>query len=893
MYEIGKTEDNPKAKGVAILIHSKMKDCIANPKIYSNRVIKVDINLERQDKITVIMVYAPTSSASEAELDQFYETVEAALTDTKARYKVLIGDFNAKIGVKTNNEPCQSLGLYGIGVRNDRGDKLIEFAEEHKLVIANTLFKKAKNRYWTWESPDGITKNMIDFALCNKREILVDCGVITQADKGSDHRMIRTKIKINKRLARVKTMNKLKPLNFDLQKLNRAKEEFQLNLKNRFDALKKETDIDTFTEILKEEAKKLASRSKDKPPAETPNDKEIRELDEKRKRLRNVENKSDRDKIEYAEIKKTVKKKRRIRARRKRKEHIEAMLENNKGPKDVMKAGQRKIISEMRDSKGETKTDQKQILGICAQFYQDLYSTQKQQENRNKETNHTDNTKVPLFMEAEIEKALKEMKKNKSPGNDQLTSDMIRLGGSEVLKQITTIFNNILLTQKIPPEWKEAKIIILFKKGDRKDIKNYRPISLLSHMYKLFTRVLQKRMERVLDYNQPREQAGFRKGFSTTDHLQTINQIMEKCNEFNIPLCLAFIDYEKAFDSVEHWAIFEALRNIGIHETYVKILIDIYTGATAKIHLENQISETIKIQRGVRQGDPISPKLFTAAIEEVFKKAELEQRGMMIDGESLTDLRFADDVVTPTIGVKNNEAQLNIINEESKKIGLAIHRGKTKFIANFSTDEKIFIEGIEIEKVESYKYLGQTISVENRTLEEVLTRIKMGWSVFYKYREIFLDKDLPMSLKRKVYNQCVIPTLSYGAQTWSLTKEIVNKISICQRAMERKMLGIKLQDKIPNKEIREKTKLNDILEVITRSKWKWAGHVARMSDNRWTIRSTEWQVREGKRSRGRPKRRWQDDICQYQGASWARTAKDRKRWRNLVEGYFQQWKDLA
>ena len=215
---------------------------------------------------------------------------------------------------------------------------------------------------------------MIDFALCNKREILVNCGVITQADKGSDHRMIRTKIKINKKLARVKTMNKLKPLNFDLQKLNRAKEEFQLNLRNRFDALEKETDMNTFAEIMKEEAKKLASRSKDKPPVETQNDKEIRELDEKRKTLRNVENKSDREKIEYAEIKKTVKKKRRIRARRKRKEHIEAMLENNKGPKDVMKTGQRKIISEMRDSEGEIKTDQKQILSICAKFYQDLFT---------------------------------------------------------------------------------------------------------------------------------------------------------------------------------------------------------------------------------------------------------------------------------------------------------------------------------------------------------------------------------------------------------------------------------------------------------------------------------------------------------------------------------------
>ena len=101
-------------------------------------------------------------------------------------------------------------------------------------------------------------------------------------------------------------------------------------------------------------------------------------------------------------------------------------------------------------------------------------------------------------------------------------------------------------------------------------------------MYKLFTRVLQKRMEQTLDANQPREQAGFRKGYSTTDHLQSINQVIEKCNEFNLPLCIAYIDYEKAFDSVEHAIIFKALRNIGINETYINIIEDIYTDATAK-----------------------------------------------------------------------------------------------------------------------------------------------------------------------------------------------------------------------------------------------------------------------------------------------------------------------
>merc|ERR1712228_745443 len=200
-------------------------------------------------------------------------------------------------------------------------------------------------------------------------------------------------------------------------------------------------------------------------------------------------------------------------------------------------------------------------------------------------------------------------------------------------------------------------------------------------------RVLQKRMEQTLDANQPREQAGFRKGYSTTDHLQSINQVIEKCNEFSLPLCIAYIDYEKAFDSVEHAIIFKALRNIGINETYINIIEDIYTDATAKVHIEKEMSGEIKILRGVRQGYPISPKLFTASIEEVFKNCEIEERGIDIDGEKLIDLRFADDVALIANSLEDLEIQLNILNEESKKVGLKIHRGKTKFMTNQETSQ--------------------------------------------------------------------------------------------------------------------------------------------------------------------------------------------------------------
>ena len=107
--------------------------------------------------------------------------------------------------------------------------------------------------------------------------------------------------------------------------------------------------------------------------------------------------------------------------------------------------------------------------------------------------------------------------------------------------------------------------------------------------------------------------------------------------------------------------------------------------------------------------------------------------------------------------------------------------------------------------------------------------------------------------------------------------------------MERKMLDLKLQDKIPCTEIRKRTKIIDIMEYTLKQKWKWAGHIARLKDNRWTRRCTEWQPRRGKRSRGRPSRRWQDDITEKEGTTWIRKATDRRQWKTLIEGYILQW----
>ncbi|GFN91464.1 endonuclease-reverse transcriptase [Plakobranchus ocellatus] len=155
------------------------------------------------------------------------------------------------------------------------------------------------------------------------------------------------------------------------------------------------------------------------------------------------------------------------------------------------------------------------------------------------------------------------------------------------------------------------------------------------------------------------------KNVSTTDHLQALNQLIEKCNDYNLPICLGFTDCEKAFDSVKHAAIVKALRKVNI-QNLVTMIGNIYKGATARIHIDNQISEAFEIQIGVRQGDPISSKLFITVIKQVFKEADLKH-GINIDGEYLRGLRFADDVAQCTEKEVEMEEHLERLNSESKK----------------------------------------------------------------------------------------------------------------------------------------------------------------------------------------------------------------------------------
>ena len=176
------------------------------------------------------------------------------------------------------------------------------------------------------------------------------------------------------------------------------------------------------------------------------------------------------------------------------------------------------------------------------------------------------------------------------------------------------------------------------------------------------------------------------------------------------------------------------------------------------------MSTEFQIHRGVRQGDPLSPKLFTAVMEEVFKKAEISE-GVNVDGENLSNLRFADDVALLNETTKQMEKHMNNLNSESLKVGLKIHKGKTKYMTNYADSEDILIGQQKIEKVTEFKYLGQTTHLKDTTKEEIYARVRAAWSCFGKKKEILQDKQLPISLKKQVMDQCILPTMTYGCQT--------------------------------------------------------------------------------------------------------------------------------
>ncbi|KAK6735492.1 hypothetical protein RB195_018607 [Necator americanus] len=156
------------------------------------------------------------------------------------------------------------------------------------------------------------------------------------------------------------------------------------------------------------------------------------------------------------------------------------------------------------------------------------------------------------------------MKPGTAPGPDFISADFLRAGGHPLHVILAAHMTSYLQKERIPNQWKTLRTALIQKKNDREELRNYRPICLLSVLYKIFIKIILTRIFRTLDEAQPQGQAGFRQGFSCLDHIQTVSWVIEVCREYRLLLVLTFVDYEKAFDSVETNAILSAVVGQGV-----------------------------------------------------------------------------------------------------------------------------------------------------------------------------------------------------------------------------------------------------------------------------------------------------------------------------------------
>ncbi|XP_045492403.1 craniofacial development protein 2-like [Colias croceus] len=249
--------DQQSQGGVGFIVHKSLVNNIVSIESVSSRVAYLILRISQRYSLKVIQVYAPTSAHSDEEVEIMYEDVSRGMYTSKTHFNVVMGDFNAKLGKRGDDE--LRVGQFGFGQRNPRGQKLADFLEKEGLFMMNSFFQKPNHRKWTWLSPDGRTKNEIDFIMTTKRQIFKDVSVIHRVKTGSDHRMVRGILNINVKRERSRLMKStLRPCHAQIQN----PESFQLELQNRFACLDSSVSVDDLNNRLVETIRAVGSHFK-------------------------------------------------------------------------------------------------------------------------------------------------------------------------------------------------------------------------------------------------------------------------------------------------------------------------------------------------------------------------------------------------------------------------------------------------------------------------------------------------------------------------------------------------------------------------------------------------------------------------------------------------------
>ena len=509
----------------------------------------------------------------------------------------------------------------------------------------------------------------------------------------------------------------------------------------------------------------------------------------------------------------------------------------------------------------------------------------------------------------ELSKEIDRLPSGKAPVKDCIPAEVIKSGKSDLLVPLYKLLIQCWKEGSVPQDMRDANIVTLYKnKGDRCDCNNYRVISLLSIVGKLFARIVLHRLQILADWIYPESQCGFRSKRSTVDMIFSLRQLQEKCREQNQPLYLAFIDLTKAFDLVSRDGLFKMLPLIGCPPRLLSIVRSFHDGMMSTVQFDGDMSAEFGVKSGVKQGCVIAPTLFGIFFALLLKHAfKSPTDGVYLysrsDGHlfnisrfraktkirpvTIRDLLFADDAALVSHQQDGLQSLMDRFSDACDLFGLSISQNKTQVMGQATPSPPcITVNGEELEVVHQFQYLGST-TTDTLSLDVDLNKriCKVSTTLSKLTKTVWENKHLTIPTKISVYKACVISTLLYGSESWTTYSTQEQKLQVFHLRCLCRILGITWQDKVPNNDVLLRAGIPSMFTLLRQRRLRWLGHVHRMEDGRIPKDLLYGELATGARRRGRPQLRFKDvckrdlKACNIDTKLWETLADNRNLWK--------------
>lgn len=446
-------------------------------------------------------------------------------------------------------------------------------------------------------------------------------------------------------------------------------------------------------------------------------------------------------------------------------------------------------IAKINANGGEIITDKYEISNAFNIHYSNLgenYANKiKEVKNSSEKINVLENTMYLYPTNAEeVGSVIKQLKVKKSPGHDFIRAETLKQIGNEIGKPLTFIINKCFATGCFPDVLKVGIIKPLYKGGDKLEVINYRPISLISNLAKIIEKIIKKRIVMFLEKYKliSEQQYGFREGRSTEDAIYKLTSYMYNALDKKKPALCIFVDLSKAFDTVSHEKLLGKMKHYGLRGNICKLIKSYLSNRKQQVNIDGTLSNPETVTYGVPQGTVLGPLLFTIYINDLLT---LKTTG--------TILSFADDTA---IWYESNswdnlkiesERDFNNIKNWFQRNKLTLNVEKTKYLpftsyaANLPNIGALTIdENTEIPEAESIKYLGIIIDRHVRWNLQILNIVKKVRGLLPRFK--YLRQMLDERHLKIVYYALVQSQLTYGIIGWGgVSNSHLQKLNMVQK----------------------------------------------------------------------------------------------------------------